>query len=75
MGVLLCIRWLIFFTLEGTLRSRVPSLILAAILILVGVQMLLLGLVAELLAVNRKLLEDIQLRMRRSQAEQSTNKR
>jgi len=71
MGFILCIRWLIFFALEGTLRSRVPSLILAAILILVGVQMLLLGLVAELLAVNRKLLEDIQLRLRRSQAEQS----
>jgi glycosyltransferase involved in cell wall biosynthesis len=68
-GFLLCIRWLIYFSIEGTTRARVPSLILAAILILIGVQALVLGLVAELLSVNRKLLEDIQLRMRRAEAE------
>ncbi|HEY9645149.1 MAG TPA: glycosyltransferase family 2 protein, partial [Chroococcidiopsis sp.] len=68
LGVLLCIRWLIYFFIQGTVRSRVPSLILAAILILIGVQMLILGLAADLMAVNRKLLEDIQLRLRRSEA-------
>jgi glycosyltransferase involved in cell wall biosynthesis len=65
LGVALGMRWLGFF-LMGTDRTRIPSLILAAILILIGVQLIILGLVADLLAVNRKLLEDIQLRMRRS---------
>ena len=48
-------------------KPRVPSLILAAILILIGFQLWIFGLVADLLAVNRKLLEDIQLRLRRQE--------
>ncbi len=61
-------RWLIYFLL-GTERTRIPSLILAAILMLMGFQLWILGLVADLLAVNRKLLEEIQLRMRRAEIE------
>jgi glycosyltransferase involved in cell wall biosynthesis len=61
-------RWLIYF-LMGTERTRIPSLILAAILMLMGFQLWILGLVADLLAVNRKLLEEIQLRMRRAEIE------
>ncbi|MGF1491703.1 MAG: glycosyltransferase family 2 protein [Microcoleaceae cyanobacterium] len=64
LGCLLCIRWLILF-FEDTTRSRAPSLILAAILILIGFQLWMFGLVADLMAVNRKILEDIQLRLRR----------
>ncbi|AFZ34662.1 glycosyl transferase family 2 [Stanieria cyanosphaera PCC 7437] len=70
LGFLLCLRWLIlFWGIVGNdpTKSRVPSLILAAILILIGVQLWIFGLIADLLAVNRKLLEDIQLRMRRSE--------
>ncbi|KOR34731.1 MULTISPECIES: glycosyltransferase family 2 protein [Planktothricoides] len=63
-------RWLIYF-LIGTERTRIPSLILAAILMLMGFQLWILGLVADLLAVNRKLLEEIQLRMRRAEIETS----
>ncbi len=63
-GTLLGIRWLVLFTEDPT-RARTPSLILAAILILVGVQMWGLGLVADIIAVNRKLLEEIQLRVKR----------
>ena len=65
---MLGVRWLILF-LEGTTRTRIPSLILAAILIIIGVQLWLFGLVADLMAVNRKMLEEIQLRMRRSAIE------
>lgn len=65
LGFLLGVRWLIFFW-SGTSRTRLPSLILAAILILIGFQLWMLGLVADLLAVNRRILEDIQLRLRRS---------
>jgi hypothetical protein len=38
---------------------------LAAILILIGFQLWMFGLVADLMAVNRKMLEDVQLRLRR----------
>lgn len=64
MGVTLGIRWLIYF-FAGTERTRIPSLILASILILMGFQLWILGLVADLLAANRKLMEEIQLRLRR----------
>jgi hypothetical protein len=58
------VRWLVLY-LSGTPRTHVPSLILASLLILIGVQLWVFGLVADLLGVNRKMLEDIQLRMRR----------
>jgi glycosyltransferase involved in cell wall biosynthesis len=75
LGTLLGVRWLyFFFFVDGTLRARVPSLILAAILILIGVQLWLLGLVADLMAVNRKILEDIQLRLRRAEVEKGMMK-
>ena len=69
-GFLLCLRWLILFwgiIGDNPAKPRVPSLILAAILILVGIQLWIFGLVADLLSVNRKLLEDIQLRLRRQE--------
>lgn len=69
-GFLLCCRWLLlFWGVFGAdpAKPRVPSLILAAILILIGVQLWLFGLIADLLGVNRQLLEDIQLRMRRDE--------
>ncbi|NJK39928.1 MAG: glycosyltransferase family 2 protein [Oscillatoriales cyanobacterium RM1_1_9] len=66
LGCLLCLRWLILF-FEDPTRSRAPSLILAAILILVGFQLWMFGLVADLMAVNRKILEDVQLRLRRAE--------
>ncbi len=67
-GFGLGVRWLIYF-LMGTERTRIPSLILAAILMLMGFQLWIVGLVADLMAVNRKLLEEIQLRMRRAEIE------
>ncbi len=50
---------------EAPGRARTPSLILAAILILIGVQAWCMGAVADVIAVNRKLLEDIQQRVKR----------
>lgn len=70
LGFLLCLRWLLLFWSiigDDPTKPRVPSLILATILILVGVQLWLFGLIADLMAVNRTLLEDIQLRLRRQE--------
>jgi len=63
-GVALGVRWLWLYT-EDPPRARTPSLILAAILILIGVQLWSMGVVADIIAVNRKLLEDIQQRVKR----------
>lgn len=64
LGVISGIRWLLLF-FGGYEKPRVPTLILAAILILVGFQLWILGLIADLMAVNRKLMEEVQLRLRR----------
>lgn len=63
-GFALGVRWIILFQQDPT-RGREPSLILAAILILIGVQLWIFGVIADVIAVNRKLLEDIQLRIKR----------
>src|SRR5581483_4609157 len=63
-GFAIGVRWVLLFLQDPT-RAHVPSLILAAILILIGVQLWIFGLIADVIAVNRKLLEDIQLRVRR----------
>ncbi|MCI0453745.1 MAG: glycosyltransferase family 2 protein [Candidatus Dadabacteria bacterium] len=65
LGFLISVRWLVLF-LIGTPRSHVPSLVLASILILIGFQLWIFGLIADLMAVNRKMLEDIQLRTRQN---------
>lgn len=64
LGFLLGVRWLFFFVI-GTERTRIPSLILTAILILIGVQLWVFGLIADLLAANRRLMEDIQVNLRK----------
>ena len=72
LGFGLCFRWLLLFwgiVGDNPAKPRVPSLILAAMLILIGVQLWLFGLVADLMGVNRQLLEDIQLRLRRRELE------
>jgi len=66
LGFLLGIRWLIFLFM-GTERTRVPSLILTAILILIGFQLWVFGLIADLLAANRRLIEDVQIDLRKKQ--------
>lgn len=64
LGVLVGLRFVYFFAI-GQGQGNIQSLILTAILILVGVQLTLFGLLAELVGNNRKLLEDIQWRTRR----------
>ena len=74
LGFLLGVRWLALY-FSGTPRSHVPSLILSAILILIGSQLWVVGLLADLLAVNRKLLEEAQLRLRRAEIEAHLSQR
>jgi hypothetical protein len=58
------VRFLYFYS-TGQGAGHIQSLILATILLIVGVQVLILGLVADLMATNRRLLEDALYRVRR----------
>jgi len=62
-GVLIGARFLVYLSL-GHGQGHLQSLVLTAILILVGAQMAMFGLLAELIGNNRKVLEDIQWRTR-----------
>lgn len=63
-GLGLGIRFLVF-VFQGAGGGHVQSLILASTLMLLGFQTFVVGLQADLIAANRKLLEDIQERVRR----------
>lgn len=62
-GTLLGFRFLYHY-LNHTGTGHVQSLILASILILTGVQVGLIAVLADLLSINRKLLEDIQKKVK-----------
>ena len=57
-----------YFTGPGT--GHVQSLILSAILLIVGFQILLIGLLADLIGFNRKILEEVLYRIRRIEIEE-----
>ena len=70
-GLALGIRFLIFF-FQGTGGGHVQSLILAAVLLIVGVLTFLIGLLADLVSFNRKILEEILYRLRRQDADRDS---
>jgi glycosyltransferase involved in cell wall biosynthesis len=63
-GLSLGFRFLYFFA-EGERGGHIQSLILAAIFLITGFHTLLIGLLADLIAANRKLSEDVLIRVRR----------
>ncbi len=63
-GLYWAIRFLYFFFI-GQGGGHVQSVILAAILLIVGFQVALIGLLADLTAANRKILEEMLYRIRR----------
>lgn len=69
-GLIIAIRFLVLLGM-GEGAGHIQSLILATILILLGAQSFIAGLQADLTAANRKLLEDIQYRVRRLDYEHS----
>lgn len=64
LGMGIGVRFLIYF-FAGFGEGHVQSLILASLLILVGVQTIVVGLQADIIAANRKILEDIQYHVRK----------
>jgi Glycosyltransferases involved in cell wall biogenesis len=62
-GLALGVRFLVFFFSAGG-DGHIQSLILASVLLMLGFQTFIVGLQADIIAANRKILEDIQRRVR-----------
>lgn len=71
-GVLLGIRYLIYLCM-GNSGGHIQSLILAAILMMMGFQTIVTGLLADIIAANRKILEDVQYRVRKMDCNRNKN--
>ena len=65
-GLAIGCRYLFFF-FQGQTEGHVQSLILSAIMLIVGFQIIMMGISAELIAVNRQILEDIQVRIKKNE--------
>jgi hypothetical protein len=63
-GLLISARFLYYYW-TGSGYGKLQSLILAAVLLIVGFQVILIGLVADLISGSRKILEDVQYRVRK----------
>ena len=64
LGFLIGLRFLYFYLTTGG-TGHIQSLILASILLIVGFQIVMIGLLADVIAANRKLIEDVLTRVRR----------
>ena len=62
-GFAISVRFLYYYV-TGTGLGHLQSLILSAVLLIVGFQILLIGLLADVISGNRKLIEDLLYRMR-----------
>lgn len=60
------VRYLVYMLL-GNSGGHIQSLILASILIIMGTMIMVIGLLADLIAKNRKILEDVQYQVRKLQ--------
>lgn len=63
-GLGIGIRFLVFMA-RGKSSGHIQSLILCSMLILLGVETIILGCISNLIASNRKILEDVQYRVKR----------
>ncbi|MBN2030700.1 glycosyltransferase family 2 protein [bacterium] len=72
-GFLLSVRYLYFF-FNGQGAGHIQSLILAAILMIVGFQVGMIGLLADINAANRRLIEDVLHRIKKMELFRTNNK-
>ena len=70
-GLVYIIRFLVFFA-RGNGSGHTQSLVFATMLIIIGIMTFILGLQADIIAANRKILEDVQYRIRRMEADRET---
>jgi glycosyltransferase involved in cell wall biosynthesis len=73
-GFLISLRFLYFY-FTGNGAGHIQSLILAAVCLIVGFQVMVLGLIADLTGNNRRLIEDVLYRVRRQELRQHRKRR
>jgi len=73
-GLALGVRFLVYY-FQGQGVGHIQSLILTAILLIVGFQVLLIGLLADLIGFNRKMLEEALYRIRRMEIAKNDKER
>ena len=66
-GLVIMVRFLVFFA-KGLGMGHIQSLILASTLMMLSFTTFMMGFQADLMAANRKILEDVQYRLRRFEA-------
>ena len=69
-SVLLGVRYLYFFFL-GEGKGHIQSVVFAGVLLVLGVQMLLIGLLADLVSINRRLSEEVLRRVKKLEVERA----
>ena len=65
-GLVLIIRFLLFYY-NGAGNGHIQSLIFASIFMITSIQLLIVAVIGDLMAINRKLLEDIQIRLKKAE--------
>jgi glycosyltransferase involved in cell wall biosynthesis len=70
-GMLIGIRF-IYYYFSGSGAGHVQSLILSAILFIVGFQIIMIGLLADLISSNRRLIEEVLYRIRKNELGEKT---
>ena len=73
-GLIPSIRFLFYF-FSGQGNGHIQSLILSAILFIIGFQVFMIGLVADVISFNRKLIEETLLRVRRMEFDHFNKKK
>ena len=63
-GFIVSMRFLYFFLIHQG-EGHIQSLILSAVLMIVGFQVIMIGLLSDIISANRRLLEDILYRIRK----------
>jgi glycosyltransferase involved in cell wall biosynthesis len=66
-GIALCVRYL-YFVAIGQGRGHVQSVMLAGVLLILGFQSVVMGLLAELIGTNRKMIQEVLYRVRKAEA-------
>jgi len=71
-GLLIGLRFLYYYLSEGG-GGHVQSLILAAVLLIVGFQIIIMGLIADIIGSNRQLIENVLYRVRKIELGEQTS--
>jgi hypothetical protein len=69
-GLVLGFRFLYLFVARSGATGNIQSLILTAVLLIVGFQVCLIGLIADLIGFNRKIMEEVLYRVRKADLSQ-----